>query len=185
MEIKDLQPRQGSVEITAEVVEKGEVRQFEKFGKQGSVCNAKIKDASGEIALTLWNEQIEQVSVGDTVHITNGYVNEWQGEMQLTTGKFGKLEVQGKAAKEEIKPEEMKTDEGSHILTKDEAAEEEILEKENQSKPSPEEAETKDEKAESEALAESDMKKPASPLASESEDEKTEEKISIEEEEVN
>ena len=27
------------------------------------------------------------------VKITNGYVSEFQGELQLTTGKFGKLEV--------------------------------------------------------------------------------------------
>jgi len=115
MEIKDLKPKQGSVEVIAEVVEKGDVREFNKFGKAGRVCNAKIKDASGEIALTLWNEQIDEVKVGDTVHISNGYVNEWQGEMQLTTGKFGKLEIKGK--EESAKPEEMKTDEGSHVLT--------------------------------------------------------------------
>ena len=96
MDIKDLKPKQGSVEITAEVIDKGEVREFNKFGKEGRVCNAKIKDASGEVALTLWNEQIDQVNVGDTVHITNGYVNEWQGDSQLTTGKFGTLEVVGK-----------------------------------------------------------------------------------------
>jgi hypothetical protein len=29
--------------------------------------------------------------------LTNGYVNEWQGEMQLTTGRMGKMEVVGKA----------------------------------------------------------------------------------------
>ena len=31
------------------------------------------------------------------MHLTNGYVNEWQGEMQLTTGRMGKLEVIGKS----------------------------------------------------------------------------------------
>jgi ssDNA-binding replication factor A large subunit len=109
MDIKDLKPKQGSVEVTAEVTEKGEVREFNKFGKDGRVCNAKIKDASGEMALTLWNEQIEQINVGDTVHITNGYVNEWQGDTQLTTGKFGKLEVVGKTSSEQPNPEEGKT----------------------------------------------------------------------------
>jgi replication factor A1 len=46
--------------------------------------------------LTLWNQDIEKVKQGDTVRITNGYVNEFQGEKQLTTGKFGKLEVNPK-----------------------------------------------------------------------------------------
>ncbi len=53
--------------------------------------------------------------VGDKVHITNGYVSEFQGEKQLTTGKFGKLEVveKGEGAVEEAKPEETSTEEPS------------------------------------------------------------------------
>ena len=93
MQISDLKPRIGNVDVTAEVVEVEAPREFAKFGKQGKVANAVIKDESGTVKLTLWNEQIEQVKKGDKVHITNGYVNEWQGEMQLTTGKFGKMEI--------------------------------------------------------------------------------------------
>ena len=93
MQLSELRPRQGKVDIEAEVTEKGEVRTFDKFGKQGRVCNATIKDASGQIKLTLWNDEIDQVNVGDKVKITNGYVNEFQGEMQLTAGRFGKLEI--------------------------------------------------------------------------------------------
>ena len=93
MEIKDLQPRQGKVDITVEVIEVEEPRTFEKFGKEGRVANAKVKDGSGEIALTLWNDDIDKVKAGSKVAISNGYVNEWQGEKQLTTGKFGKMEV--------------------------------------------------------------------------------------------
>ena len=93
MQLSELRPRHGKVDIEAEVTEKGEVRTFDKFGKQGRVCNATIKDASGQIKLTLWNDEIDQVNVGDKVKITNGYVNEFQGEMQLTAGRFGKLEI--------------------------------------------------------------------------------------------
>ena len=108
MEIKDLQPRQGKVDVLVEVVEVGEAREFEKFGKTGRVANATVKDASGEIALTLWNDDIDKVKVGNKVQITNGYVNEWQGEKQLTTGKFGKLEV----IESENAPTEQKKDAG-------------------------------------------------------------------------
>lgn len=153
MDIKELKPRQGSVDITAEVIEKSSPRDFNKFGKSGKVCNAKIKDASGTVALTLWNEQVDQVNVGDTVHITNGYVNEWQGESQLTTGKFGKLEVVGKSAGAETA--DLKTDKGSHILTEDEKTEEELLEEESlKKKPSLKESETEDELSEEELSVE-------------------------------
>ncbi|MBR9692143.1 hypothetical protein GOV06_05155 [Candidatus Woesearchaeota archaeon] len=97
VQIQDLEVRQGDVDIVIEIVEVGEIKEFQKFDKSGRVATAKAKDETGEIKLSLWNEQIDQIKAGDKVHITNGYVNEFQGEKQLTTGKFGKLEVVGKS----------------------------------------------------------------------------------------
>ena len=93
MEISQLQPKQGNVDITAEVTEIGETRTFNKFGQEGRVANAKIKDSSGEMTLTLWNDQIDQVKPGSKIAVKNGYVSEWQGEKQLSTGKFGTIEL--------------------------------------------------------------------------------------------
>ena len=93
MAIKDLQLRQGNVDIEIDIVDVGEAREFEKFGRSGKVATAIAKDETGDIKLTLWNEDIEKVKAGDRVKLTNGYVSEWQGEKQLTTGKLGKLEV--------------------------------------------------------------------------------------------
>ena len=132
MAIKDLEVRQGNVDIVVEVVEKGEVREFQKFGRTGKVCNAKIKDETGEMNLTLWNEQIDQVNVGDKVHIINGYVNEFQGEKQLTTGKLGKLEVVEKGeGSEEGKEVPPSTEESAAEETAEEpSVEEESIEEE-------------------------------------------------------
>ena len=140
MAIKDLEARQGNVNLILEIIEKGEVREFEKFGKKGRVSNAVAKDETGTIKLTLWNEDIDKVTEGDIVNIENGWVGEWQGELQLSTGKFGKLEVtesKGAATKEasesadeKVEAETLegeKSDEGEHILTKDEKVEEEVL----------------------------------------------------------
>ena len=91
--IKDLYPKQGKVEIEATVKELGQVREFNKFGKIGKVCNAKIEDDSGSITLTLWNDEIDKVKIGSKIKITNGYVSEYQGEKQISAGKFGKLEI--------------------------------------------------------------------------------------------
>jgi replication factor A1 len=97
MAISDLQPKQSDVNIELDIVSKGEIREFQKFGKPGKVCTAEAKDDTGTINLSLWNEQIDMVNAGDRVRIENGYVSEWQGEMQLTTGRFGKIEIIGKA----------------------------------------------------------------------------------------
>ena len=102
MDIKQLQPKQGNVDIILDVAEVGDVRDFQKFGKSGRVATAQAKDESGDIIkLTLWNEDIERIKAGDKVHLVNGYVSEWQGELQLTTGRFGKLEVIKAGSEEE------------------------------------------------------------------------------------
>src|SRR3989338_8098415 len=93
MKVKDLKPKQGNVDITVDIVDVGAPREFQKFGKAGRVATAIAKDDTGDIKLTLWNDDINRVKSGDKIHLTNGYVNEWQGEMQLTTGKMGKMEV--------------------------------------------------------------------------------------------
>lgn len=102
MQIKDLQARQGDVEITAQIIEKAEPRTFNKDGRSGQVCNAKIKDESGTVTMTLWNEDVNKVSVGDTIKLIKGYVGEWQGELQLSAGKFGQIEVVSKAPVKEV-----------------------------------------------------------------------------------
>lgn len=140
MAIKDLQARTGNVNLEVEVAEKGSVREFEKFGKKGRVCNATVKDKTGSVKLTLWNDDIDKVSEGDTIKIENGWVSEWQGELQLSTGKFGKLEVIAKKKdddkqgsitvdkKEESEaPGGEKSDKGEHNLSEDTKIEEETL----------------------------------------------------------
>ena len=91
--ISDLSAGQGKVDIEAEVKSMEPERTFNKFGRVLRVTNAVISDESGEIKLTLWNDEINKVQIGNKVKITNGFVNEFQGEKQLTAGKFGKLEV--------------------------------------------------------------------------------------------
>ena len=93
MKIKDIKAREGKIDIEGEIVKKDDIKEFEKFGNKGKVCNCVIKDDSGEINLTLWNDDCDKIKVGDKVKISNGYCNEFQGEKQVTAGKFGKLEV--------------------------------------------------------------------------------------------
>lgn len=93
MKIVDLQSKQGKVDVEGKIIDKQEPREFDKFGNKGKVCNCTLKDDSGKISLTLWNEDVDKVNVGDKVKVTNGYVNEFQGEKQLTAGRFGKIEV--------------------------------------------------------------------------------------------
>ena len=93
MEVKDKQSGQGKIDVVVEIISVDEPRTFEKFGKSGKVSNAKAKDASGEITMSLWNEQCDLVKPGMKVHIINGWCSEFRGDKQLSTGKFGRLEI--------------------------------------------------------------------------------------------
>jgi replication factor A1 len=93
MKISELNAGQGNIDVTVEVISIEEPREFDKYGKKLKVANATIKDDSGEIKMTLWNDDIEKVKEGMTLHITNGYCSEFKDEKQITTGKFGKFEV--------------------------------------------------------------------------------------------
>ena len=131
MKISELQPKMGNVDITVEVVEKGDVREFQKFGNTGRVCNAVVKDDSGTVKLTLWNDDIDKVNVGDKITLTNGYVNEYQGDMQLTTGRQGKMEVVssgGEAPAKAAEPEAEATPEPAEEVQEEIYVDEEVIE---------------------------------------------------------
>ena len=101
MKISELSIGQGNVEVEGTVKEIGEPKVFNKFGKDLSVANAMLQDDSGSIKLTLWNDDVSRFKDGDKLKVVNGYVNEFQGEQQLTSGKFGSLEkVDGSASTE-------------------------------------------------------------------------------------
>ncbi|MEK6856396.1 MAG: SOSS complex subunit B family protein, partial [Nanoarchaeota archaeon] len=76
MNISGIQANQGKLSVEGKIVEKDNPRSFDKFGKKGKVCNAVLKDDSGEIKLTLWNEEVDKVEVGDKVRIINGFCGE-------------------------------------------------------------------------------------------------------------
>ncbi len=95
LKIRDLRDGMGRIDVVVKVVQKSETREVRsRFGDETlRVADAIIKDDSGTIKLTLWNEQIDQVNVEDTVKIENGYTRSFRGEIQLNIGKYGKLSV--------------------------------------------------------------------------------------------
>jgi ssDNA-binding replication factor A large subunit len=94
MLIKELKPRTPFNELVLEVVTKGEPRAFASANGQGTVCNAAVKDETGEeVSLTLWNDEYKLINDGDKIKITNGWVNEYKGKLQISAGRQGKIEV--------------------------------------------------------------------------------------------
>lgn len=104
--ISELKAKQGSVEVEGKILEVSPAREFQKFGRPGKVANAILEDDSGKITLSLWNEDVDKVKEGDVIRIKNGYVNEWQGDLQLTAGRYGSIEKPGDEKTTEEEPAE-------------------------------------------------------------------------------
>ncbi len=95
--VKELQPNSPVPEITLEVTSKEEPRKYANDKGSGTVCNCAGKDEAGqEVRVTLWNEQCSQVEEGDTLKIGNGWCSEFRGQIQISAGKKGTLEVMKK-----------------------------------------------------------------------------------------
>ena len=95
MQIKDLQDGTKRVGVQAKVTEKSDIREVRSRFKDETyrMADAVIADETGTVKLTLWNEQVDQINVGDNVEIGNGYVTSFKGEIQLNVGKFGTMKV--------------------------------------------------------------------------------------------
>jgi len=96
LKIKDLRTGMKKISVEAKVMEKTDTREVMSRFKDETykVATALIADDTGTIKLTLWNDQINQVNVDNTVKVENGYVTSFKGEIQLNIGKYGTLTVE-------------------------------------------------------------------------------------------
>jgi len=95
LKIKELRDGLRRVDVEAKIIEKSPTREVLSRYKDTvhRVATATINDGTGNIKLTLWNDQIEQVNINDTVRVENGYITSFRGEIQLNVGRYGKLSV--------------------------------------------------------------------------------------------
>lgn len=92
MKIAELRDGLRSVYMEGTLVDIGEVREVTlRSGKQARVADSVLEDETGTVKLSLWNEQIDEVKVGDKVKVENGYTNTFRGDLQLNVGYYGKL----------------------------------------------------------------------------------------------
>jgi replication factor A1 len=92
--VKDLEPRMKKIALKARVLEIPKPKMVNtRWGTSAMVSNVLIADESGSINLSLWNHQINRVSVNDVIKIENAKVVRYRGELQLRLGRNGELNV--------------------------------------------------------------------------------------------
>jgi replication factor A1 len=94
LQIKDIDAKVRCINLKAKVVGKSTPRRvFSRFGDALTLSTATISDGTGSMRMSLWNAEIDRVSIGDTVQIANGRVRTFRGELQVSLGRRGRLEV--------------------------------------------------------------------------------------------
>ena len=108
MKIEELSPYSKGVNVRARVLEKENEREVvsSRDGAIHRVSNVLVGDETGTIYMTLWDADIDRVSVGDTIEVKNGFVSLFRGSMRLNVGRFGSLEQsESEIAEEDINRE--------------------------------------------------------------------------------
>ena len=93
MKINEINRGMSNISLRAKVIDISETRDVQtRYGKK-SVADALLEDDTGQISLTLWEENISSVSVGDTVDIVGAFVTSFRDKLQLNVPRSGKLEI--------------------------------------------------------------------------------------------
>lgn len=94
LKVEELRNGMSNVTVEGMILEKSHarlVRSKRHYWRTLSVASAGFGDETGRLVLTLWNNQIKMVSVGDRIRVENGYVGSYRGVNQLSTGKSGRI----------------------------------------------------------------------------------------------
>lgn len=91
MKVAELKPGMNKVDLKVVVVEVSEPRIVRTRYGVAKVADALVKDDTGEVKMSLWNEQISLVSPGDRISIENGYTTQFRGDVQVNVGKYGRI----------------------------------------------------------------------------------------------
>ncbi len=85
----------GKIEsLTGKIIKSNDEREVNtKSGETKRVCNYTIQEPETDdiLTLTLWGEHIDQFQKGDSIVITNGFSNVFNGEVSVGTGLYGEI----------------------------------------------------------------------------------------------
>jgi len=83
-----------NVNVTVKVVSVSEPREVisRTDNVPHRVADVLVGDETGTVILTLWDENIAQINVGDVIVVNNGYVKTFKGSIRLNIGRFGTIE---------------------------------------------------------------------------------------------
>ncbi len=95
MKASDVKPGMRNIDLELKVVKKEEPHTFQSDSGEGRVTTAICEDDSGQVKVSLWNDEIDKVNEGDRIRIESGYSRLFKDEVHVSAGKYGELKVKG------------------------------------------------------------------------------------------
>lgn len=91
--VEELSPEHDDVEIKGTIKELPQPRAISTKYGQKRITTVVFEDDTGEIDLTLWEEEIDAIHEGASVQITGAYVREWGNDIQLNISREGEIKT--------------------------------------------------------------------------------------------
>ncbi len=80
--------------IDATIIAISPVRDVSTARGPSQVADATLQDSTGTILLTLWGDDTKRFSVGQKIRITDGWVKDFRGKLQISVGRTGTISIQ-------------------------------------------------------------------------------------------
>ena len=91
--VEELEADSDNVEIEGTIKKLPTPRAVSTQYGQKRIVTVVFEDDTGEIDLTLWEEEIDAIEEGADVQIEGAYVREWADDIQLNIGRDGNIEM--------------------------------------------------------------------------------------------
>lgn len=94
--ISDLKDGMNGISLIVRAKQIFQPKNFEKDGKTGKLCSLIIDDDSGEMRLTIWNDDVDKlndlkIERGSTIILKGCYTKSFNDKLQLNLGRGGQL----------------------------------------------------------------------------------------------
>jgi len=93
MKVSELKRGMSGVSVEGKVKEKSEARRVRTRYGPRSVADVELADETGTIRVSLWEDDIDRVNVGDEIRIEGAFVTEFRNELQLNVPRSGSIKV--------------------------------------------------------------------------------------------
>ena len=77
MKISEIRLGMSDITVEGKVTDKSETRKVQTRYRQRSVCDTTLEDETGDIKLSLWEEAINMIDIGDKIRVSGAYVTEF------------------------------------------------------------------------------------------------------------